>query len=57
MDVRERRKRLKLTQVELAELIGITQGYLSEIERGKYTPRDWVLERLERIEKSSPKAA
>ena len=36
--VQELRKKKDYTQAELAEQIGITQGYLSEVERGNELP-------------------
>ena len=36
--VRHLRRKLGLTQVELAELLGIDRSYLSEIETGKKDP-------------------
>lgn len=36
--VKKLRKEKGYTQIELAERLGITQGYLSEIERGNETP-------------------
>jgi len=33
--VRERRKALNMTQIELANAVGIKQGFLSQVEAGK----------------------
>ena len=45
--VRERRLQEGLSQVELAEKVGISRTYLSEIERGVATNLSWkVVERL-----------
>jgi len=38
-NIRKRRMELGLTQVDLAERLGITQTYLSDVEQGKRTPR------------------
>lgn len=46
-NIRKRRKGLYLTQVELAERLGIGQQSLSRIERGVTAPK---FERLEEIE-------
>jgi len=39
MDVRARRKDLGLTQVEVAELAGVSDRFVTEVERGKPTVR------------------
>ena len=45
--VRKRRQQEGLSQVELAEKVGISRTYLSEIERGRATNLSWKLvERL-----------
>ncbi|MBE6112848.1 MAG: helix-turn-helix transcriptional regulator [Peptococcaceae bacterium] len=36
--IKQRRKELKITQVELAKRIGVTQGAISAIERGDCDP-------------------
>lgn len=35
-NIRERRKALNLTQVQLAEKVGIHQRFISSLERGEY---------------------
>jgi DNA-binding XRE family transcriptional regulator len=40
------RKWRKLTQIELAEKIGISQGTLSDIESGRRAPSDEVAEKM-----------
>jgi len=35
MELRKIRKELRMTQIEFSELLGLTQGYLSELETGK----------------------
>jgi len=37
--IRNRRKELGLTQPELAKKTKLTQGYISNVEIGKYVPR------------------
>lgn len=37
-NIKELRKSKKLTQVKFAKILGITNDYLSSIERGKVTP-------------------
>lgn len=37
-NIKEFRKSEKLTQVKFAKILGITNDYLSSIERGKVTP-------------------
>ncbi len=38
MDIKMKRKEMKLTQIELAKLVGISQGTLSLYETGKRQP-------------------
>lgn len=42
-----------LAQADLAEDLGITQGYVSEIERGVRSPSDEVLDRLHTLVKET----
>jgi len=45
--VRDRRREEKLSQEELAQRVGISRNYLSQIERGQATNLSWqVMERL-----------
>ena len=44
--IRLLRKSQRLSQTELAERVGITQEFMSEIERGKKKPSIQVLEKL-----------
>ena len=44
--IRQLRHAQKLSQTELAEKIGVTQPYITEIEKGKKTPSVDVLEKL-----------
>lgn len=37
-NLRQRRKALKMTQIELANQLGVDQGYISDLERGKVKP-------------------
>ena len=37
-NIKRRRIELRMTQIELAERMGITQGALSDIENGKRSP-------------------
>jgi transcriptional regulator with XRE-family HTH domain len=39
--VRDRRKQERLSQAELAEKVGISRNYLSQIERGESTNLSW----------------
>lgn len=39
MGIREQRKLLNISQVDLAKKIGVTQGLVSVWESGKYLPR------------------
>ena len=45
-NVRRRRKRLKMTQAELAYLAQINTGFISEIENGKANPSVKTLDAL-----------
>ena len=47
-----KRESLGLTQAEFSELLGITQGYLSDLENGLKIPSDTLLLLLEHINKS-----
>lgn len=44
--VRDLRKKRGLTQVELAEMLGVDRSYLSEIETGKKDPSLRVLKTI-----------
>lgn len=44
--IRRRRKEMRLTQIRLAELAGINQGFLSEIERDRRRPSTPTLNAL-----------
>jgi len=41
-----KRKQQKITQVDLANSVGITQAEISMIERGKVTPKDETLQKI-----------
>ena len=47
-----KRESLGLTQAEFSELLGITQGYLSDLENGLKIPSDTLLLLFEHINKS-----
>ena len=49
---KSKRESLGLTQAEFSELLGITQGYLSDLENGVKTPSDTLLLLFEYINKS-----
>ena len=49
---KSKRGSLGLTQAEFSELLGITQGYLSDLENGVKTPSDTLLLLFEHIIKS-----
>ena len=46
--IRELREKRKLTQIELAKLAGISNTYLSDIERGRVNPSLKTLDKLAR---------
>ena len=52
---KSKRKSLGLTQAEFSELLGITQGYLSDLENGVKIPSDTLLLLFEHINKSHAK--
>jgi transcriptional regulator with XRE-family HTH domain len=43
IDIKQIRKLSKLKQIEFAEIFGITQGYLSDLENKKQSPGDELL--------------
>lgn len=44
MKIKEHRKRMQMTQNELADAVGITQGYVCQLERGdKINPTFFLL--------------
>ena len=46
--IRSRRKELKLTLADVASEVGVTQSYLSQIEAGKKTPKESVIQAINR---------
>ena len=52
---KSKRESLGLTQAEFSELLGITQGYLSDLENGVKIPSDTLLLLFEHINKSQTK--
>jgi len=48
-EIRDRRTDQGLTQVELARMVGVTQGRLSEYERGTTTPSLEILRSLAEV--------
>lgn len=52
--IRQIRKSLKMTQKNFAESLGIVQGFLSAIEKGKKTPSDTLMIALQHLYKVSP---
>ena len=50
-DFKATRKKLKLTQSQFSKLLGIAQGYLSEVENGIKVPSDTLLFLLDHITK------
>ncbi len=52
--VKSLRKERKITQGDLAQAIGITQGFISDIERGKTTPGSDILLSLSRYFEVNP---
>ena len=51
------RKSQKLSQAALGELIGISDDYISKIEKGDRSPKEWVVEKIQgwidRVENTS----
>ena len=52
---KSKRESLGLTQSDFSKLLGITQGYLSDVENGLKIPSDTLLLLLEHINKSQEK--
>ena len=50
-----KRESLGLTQSDFSRALGITQGYLSDLENGVKTPSDTLLLLFEHINKSQTK--
>lgn len=46
LKIRDLRKARKLTGEQLAEMVGVTKGYISELENGKKTPGAGLVLRL-----------
>ena len=44
--LRNARKKAGLTQLELANKVGVTRAYYADVERGRYTPSLKVLSKL-----------
>jgi len=44
--ISKKRQEQKLTQVQVAELSGLSRNYISDIENGRYTPSVDALSRL-----------
>lgn len=53
-NVRKERKRLDLTQEELAERVGISRAYMGYIEQGRNVPSLEILEKIAKALKVSP---
>lgn len=47
--LREARKKAGLTQVEVAQAFGVTQGYISKIERGEIRIDPILLQRFAKL--------
>ena len=47
--IKEKRKNLGLTQSELAEKVGLSRNYISELENNRYVPSVRTLTRLARV--------
>jgi transcriptional regulator with XRE-family HTH domain len=54
--VRDRRRALKLTQIELAEQLDIRQSTLSDIENGRHAPTLETVEKIAKALKTTAKA-
>jgi transcriptional regulator with XRE-family HTH domain len=46
MELRLRRTEMKLSLAKMADRVGISENYLSEIERGEKTPSDEIIRKL-----------
>lgn len=47
--IREHREKKGLTQVQLAELVGVVKSHISEIEKGKKNPSSPLMSRLSNV--------
>lgn len=47
--LRNAREKAGLTQLELANKVGITRAYYADVERGRYTPSLKVLSKLAKV--------
>ena len=52
LEIKSKRKSLGLTQLKFAKLLGVAQGYLSELENGLKVPSNRLLLSLRCINKS-----
>lgn len=52
--IAEVRKQVGLTQVQFAEMIGVTQPFLASVERDKKTPSDTLIKFTELIATLQP---
>ncbi|MEM3519716.1 MAG: CBS domain-containing protein [Candidatus Hadarchaeales archaeon] len=48
-EIKEARKRRRITQTKLAELCGVTQPYIAKIEAGKADPKLSILEKISEV--------
>lgn len=55
-NVRTRRLALKLTQIDLAKLLKIQQGAVSDIENGQHAPTLETVEKIAKALKTTAKA-
>ncbi|MEX0980635.1 MAG: helix-turn-helix domain-containing protein [Bacteroidales bacterium] len=49
MDLRTKRRKLRLTQVELAEQVGVNQPMIAALEAGKYYPTERTQKKVEAL--------
>ncbi len=49
--LRAARERLGYSQIELAKLIPLDRAYLSELENGRKKIQEWVMDKIEKIER------
>lgn len=47
--LREYRKSKKMTQKDLSKIIGISRGYYSDIESGRYLPSGKILDAINKV--------
>ena len=48
-EIRKKRKKLKITQTELAEKTGVCRNYISDLENNRYMPSVKTLAKISKV--------